>query len=198
MITSSPQANMLCSTLRSAARARGSALPRPLSSLALKVYGGKQASPAAAATFAAWHECLDGVLYNGMDSSKAMEVLKPHMDEECVFKPPTYFAPWTGRDEALLLLSCVSEVFGPSFTYGRQWLSDDGCEWALEFEASIGDTGKTVQGIDLVSLCEESGRIKDFTVLARPPNAVEALKKAMMQKVPMRLAKLKARQALGL
>ena len=63
---------MLCSTLRSAARARGSALPRPLSSLALKVYGGKQASPAAAATFAAWHECLDGVLYNGTDSSKAM------------------------------------------------------------------------------------------------------------------------------
>ena len=95
------------------------------------------------------------------------------------------------------LSSAVSEVFGSSFTYGRQWLSDDGCEWALEFEASIGDTGKTVQGIDLVSLCEQSGCIKEFTVLARPPNAVEALKKAMMQKVPMRLAKLKAKQALG-
>ena len=39
-----------------------------------------------------------------------MDILKPHMHEECVFKPPTYFTPWTGRDETLLLLSCVSEV----------------------------------------------------------------------------------------
>ena len=49
-----------------------------------------------------------------------------------------------------------------------------------------------------MSLCEDTGRIKEFTVLARPPNAVDALKGAMMQKVPMRLAKLKAKQALGL
>ena len=93
--------------------------------------------------------------------------------------------------------SCVSEVFGPSFEYGRQWLSDDGREWALEFTADVGDSGKTVHGIDLVSLCEE-GKIMEFTVLARPPNAVAALKDAMMRKVPVRLAKLKAKQALGI
>ena len=163
----------------------------------LQVHGGTRASPAAAATFHAWHKCLDAVLYNGQSAS-AMDILKPHMHEECVFKPPTYFTPWTGRDETLLLLSCVSEVFGPSFKYGRQWLSDDGLEWALEFEADVGHSGKVVHGIDLVSLCEETSRIKEFTVLARPPNAVAALKTAMMQRVPVRLAKLKARQALGL
>ena len=87
-------------------------------------------------------------------------------------------------------MSCVSEVFGPSFKYGRQWLSDDGLEW-LEFEADVGHSGKVVHGIDLVSLCEETSRIKEFTVLARPPNAVAALKTAMMQRVPVRLAKLR-------
>ena len=61
-----------------------------------------------------------------------------------------------------------------------------------------GSAKTTVHGIDLVSLCETSGRIKEFTVLARPPNAVSALKDEMMRKVPVRLAALKAKQALGL
>ena len=88
-------------------------------------------------------------------------------------------------------------LFGPSFTYGRQWLSDDGREWALEFSASVlGDKKSTVHGIDLVSL-NEAGLISEFTVLARPPNAVAALKTAMMQRVPVKLAALKAKQALG-
>ena len=112
-------------------------------------------------------------------------------------RPPTYFTPWTGRDETCLLLSCVAEVFGPSFKYGRQWLSEDGHEWALEFTANVGDSSKVVHGIDLISLSDE-GKIAEFTVLARPPNAVSALKKEMMSRVPVRLATLKAKQALGL
>jgi hypothetical protein len=51
--------------------------------------------------------------------------------------------------------------------------------------------------MDLVSLDEE-GLIREFTVLARPLNAVEALKGEMMRKVPVRMAALKAKQALGL
>lgn len=78
----------------------------------------------------------------------------------------------------------------------RQWLSDDGREWALEFEADIGDSGRRLHGMDLISL-DGGGLIKEFTVVARPPNAVAALKKEMMAKVPLRLAKLKAKQALG-
>ena len=74
-------------------------------------------------------------------------------------------------------------------------LSDDAREWALEFSAEVG--GKSVHGIDLVSL-NEAGLISEFTVLARPPNAVAALKDEMMRRVPVRLATLKAKQALGL
>ena len=87
----------------------------------------------------------------------------------------------------------MSEVFGTSFTYGRQWLSPDGHDWALEFKADIADTGRSIDGIDLVKL-DEAGRMIEFTVLARPPNGVDALKREMMKRVPPRLAALKMRK----
>ena len=40
--------------------------------------------------------------------------------------------------------------------------------------------------------------VVDFTVMARPPNAVEELKKQMMMRVPVKLAAFKAKRALGL
>ena len=54
-----------------------------------------------------------------------------------------------------------------------------------------------LDGIDLVTLDEE-GKMVDFTVMARPPNAVDELKKQMMMRVPVKIAALKAKQALGL
>jgi len=88
------------------------------------------------------------------------------------------------------------KVFGESFAYHRQWLSPDGREWALEFSADLGGSEKKqrLEGIDLVSL-DEHGRITDFRVLARPPNAVSALKDEMMRKVPPRIAAMKLKQA---
>jgi hypothetical protein len=49
-------------------------------------------------------------------------------------------------------------------------------------------------GVDMVRLNDE-GRIEEFIVLARPPNAVAELKVEMMSRVPSRLAALKAKQA---
>ena len=172
---------------------------RALSSHA--AFGGASASPAARATFEAWHRAVSDSTSGASAASELEAVLGPHVHPRCVFRPPTYYGSWTGRDETLMLLGAVSEVFH-DFKYGRQWLSDDGREWALEFTAEVPVRGgggdddakqRTVQGIDLVSLCEE-GTIREFTVLARPPNAVSALKDAMMRKVPVRLAKLKAKQ----
>ncbi len=51
-----------------------------------------------------------------------------------------------------MILTCAAEVFGTSFQYKRQWISPCGREWALEFETEISSTGKTMNGIDLVSL----------------------------------------------
>ena len=63
-------------------------------------------------------------------------------------------------------------------------------------QADIAGTGKILDGIDLVTLDSE-GKMTDFAVLARPPNAVEELKKQMMMRVPVKMAALKAKKALG-
>lgn len=149
--------------------------------------GGPRSCPKAMATFDAWHSALEN-----LDGT----ILRPFVHDKCVFRPPTYFKPWEGGDEFVLLIDTVAQVFGESFTYTRQFLSDDGRDWALEFNAQIASTGKRLDGIDMVRL-DEDGRIIEFTVLARPPNAVAALKDEMMRRVPPRLAALKAKQALN-
>ena len=163
----------------------------------MQVFGGEKASPTCTNTFEAWHSSVNAVMYQGGSVDELHRTFAPHVDPQCIFRPPTYFTPWHGRDETLLILGCVSQVFGQSFKYGRQWLSPDGREWALEFSANVGASERIVHGIDLVSLGED-GRICEFTVLARPPNAVAALKDEMMRRVPVKLAALKAKQALGI
>ena len=148
------------------------------------VLGGNEASLAVKGTFVAWHLAVHDAKVDSLERFLAGRVA-----EQCTFHPPTYFPPWKGRREFLMLVTAAGEVFGDSFEYSRQWLSEDGREWALEFSAEIGATGKRIEGIDLVSL-DDHGVIQEFKVLARPPNAVSALKDAMMLKVPPRLAML--------
>mmetsp|Transcript_1342 Transcript_1342/g.2656 ORF Transcript_1342/g.2656 Transcript_1342/m.2656 type:complete len:185 (-) Transcript_1342:49-603(-) len=175
-----------CSIARrvSASRAHTTASLAQLGAL-----GGERCADPAAATFCAWHGAIDEAMRGGDPAP----LLRPHMHEECIFRPPTYYTPWVGADETLLLLTCVSEVFGTTFTYGRQWLSPDGFDWALEFKADIAETGRSINGVDLIRL-DEFGRIVELTVLARPPNGVDALKREMMKRAPPRLAALKMRK----
>ena len=97
-------------------------------------------------TFECWHKAVlkrDGSMLEG------------RINPSVVFRPPTYFKPWKGETELKVILTCAAEVFGNSFQYKRQWLSPCGREWALEFEAEIGTTGKVMNGIDLVSLVSD-------------------------------------------
>ena len=107
--------------------------------------------------------------------------------------------PQTGEDALFLL--CEPGV--PGSVVASQ-ASDDGTEVA-EKTGELRMPG--VIAIPLIAsaedLCDESDheqsrRIAELTVLARPPNAVEELKAMMMRKVPVRLAALKAKQALGM
>ncbi|GMH76890.1 hypothetical protein TrRE_jg2826 [Triparma retinervis] len=155
------------------------------------ILGGSQVTESSLATFKAWHSCVD-VGVKGGNVDDAVKMFKDHVAEDVKFYPPTYFARWEGRDEFLVLISQVGAVFGSSFKYDRQWLSDDGKEWCLEFKAEIeGDKKTVVDGVDLVKL-NDKGEIVEFRVLARPPNAVEALKATMMRRVPGPMARMKA------
>jgi hypothetical protein len=81
--------------------------------------GGEHIEPQALVTFDAWHNAVNGAM-NGGATEAAKELMRSRVAKKCKFYPPTYHTAWEGRDEFLLLIECVSEVFGQSFTYGRQ------------------------------------------------------------------------------
>lgn len=160
------------------------------------VLGGQNITPAALKTFEVWHTGVTKVM-KGEPTGGLKDMMKDHVADKVKFYPPTYFNHWEGKDEFIILIGCVSEVFGKSFVYDRQFVSDDGKDWCLEFEADIeGDPKSRVQGVDLVRLDDE-GKIVEFKVYCRPPNGVGALKDAMMKRVPIPMAAMKAKKALG-
>lgn len=153
--------------------------------------GGDKPNLEAKKTLIGWHLAVHDLQAESLD-----KYLRARVAKDVIFSPPTYFKPWKGRDEFLVIIGEVGGVFGKSFTYGRQWISPDCREWALEFSANIAETGKAIQGIDMVSL-DENGKIIDFKVLARPPNAVSALKDEMMKRVPPKMVLMKAKNAMS-
>lgn len=188
---------------------RGSAVSRYFSSTISvrdlqrygKVSGGQNITPIALKTFEIWHEAVDygtgkKQVSSSLNKEEIMKKFSNYVHPKCIFSPPTYYQSWEGKDEFLCIIESVSEVFGPSFEYHRQWLSDDGHDWALEFTANIGASKYKIDGIDLVKL-DENGQIIEFRVLARPPNAVTELKSEMMKKAGPRLVALKAKKSMS-
>ena len=115
--------------------------------------GGDSMNEESKKTFDCWHQAVtnrDGTFLSG------------RINSDVVFHPPTYFKPWKGEEELKVILTCAIEVFGDSFKYKRQWLSPCGREWSLEFETEIGNTGKIMNGIDLVSLVGKRAFIRNL------------------------------------
>lgn len=161
--------------------------------------GGGNITPVASQTLEIWHEAVShgtGKVMEGKSKEEIMNQLRSRVHSDCVFSPPTYFQSWKGKEEFLCIIESVSEVFGPSFEYHRQWISEDGHDWALEFTAKIGASKYTLDGMDLVKL-DENGQIIEFRVLGRPPNAVSELKSEMMKKAGPKLVALKAKKSMS-
>eukprot|EP00948_MAST-09A_sp_MAST-9A-sp1_P000295 g295.t1 len=120
-------------------------------------------------------------------------LIRERMTKNAKFSPPTYFSSYRSREVMLILLKTVGEVF-TNFEYHRQWLSEDGQHWCLEFSAEIADSGKKIKGCDLVTL-NSDGKITDFEVVARPPSAVSVLKKEMGERALPKLMALKKKSS---
>ncbi len=123
---------------------------------------------AAASTLERWHAFV---------ASRDVSILDEILADDVEFRPPTYWTPRRGRHEAALILGTVAGVF-EDFRYGREWV--DGDDWALEFTARVG--GLELKGVDLIRL-DGQGKIVDFEVVARPPNAVAALRAVMEERL---------------
>lgn len=115
----------------------------------------------------------------------------PLLAEDVRFRPPTYWATWTGAEPVAAVLGHVTEVF-EDFRYRR--VMGEGRDWALEFACRIGELDAV--GVDLVTLDEE-GRIAELEVVMRPLKSIAALREAMEARVSTDPRFLSFRSALG-
>ncbi|MDI9885072.1 nuclear transport factor 2 family protein [Streptomyces sp. HNM0645] len=100
------------------------------------------------------------------------------------FYSPVKFTPFEGRTMVLGLFGVLLRTF-EDFRYigrfdGTAETSADGSEAPSEillFRATVG--GREIHGIDLLQY-DESGRIKEFTVMVRPLSALRTLSEAVL------------------
>ena len=105
--------------------------------------------------------------------SNNVDDLKSIFDENIIFKPPTYWKEWQGKEVVARILNHVGSVF-KNLRYKRVLYS--GSDYFLEFSCKIGQLDAT--GIDMISL-NRQGLIENFEVVMRPYKTVGELRKSM-------------------
>lgn len=117
--------------------------------------------------------------------------LRPLLAADVRFRPPTYWATWTGAEPVAAVLGHVAGVFS-DFRYRR--IMGDGRDWALEFQCRVGDLDAV--GVDLITL-NDDGLITEFEVVMRPYKTIGALRDAMMARIQTDARFLNFKDALG-
>ena len=105
--------------------------------------------------------------------SNNIDDLKTILDQNVVFKPPTYWKEWQGRDVVARILTHVGSVF-KNLEYKRVLCNDS--DYFLEFSCKVGHLDAT--GVDMISL-NKLGLIEKFEVVMRPYKSVGELRKSM-------------------
>ena len=105
--------------------------------------------------------------------SNNIDDLKTILDQNVVFKPPTYWKEWQGRDVVARILTHVGSVF-KNLEYKRVLCNNS--DYFLEFSCNIGELDAT--GVDMITL-NEQGLIENFEVVMRPYKSVGELRKLM-------------------
>ncbi len=108
------------------------------------------------------------------------KILDRLLADNVQFHSPFVWKPKDGKAITILILTTVTQVF-QEFRYIREILDEN--NWALEFEAKIGEL--TLRGVDLIRL-NEVGEIIDFEVMIRPANALQALGLEMSKRLEQR------------
>ena len=119
-------------------------------------------------TLELWHKFVE---------TQEATILNEILANNVQFHSPFVWKPKDGKAITTIILTTVTQVF-KEFRYVRQIL--DGNNWALEFEAKIGEL--TLRGVDLIQL-NDDGKIIDFEVMVRPANALQALGMEMSKRL---------------
>ena len=94
-------------------------------------------------------------------------------DDNIIFKPPTYWKDWQGKEVVARILNHVGSVF-KNLEY-RRVLSNES-DYFLEFSCKVGHLDAS--GVDMISL-NKLGLIEKFEVVMRPYKSVGELRKSM-------------------
>lgn len=130
--------------------------------------------PAVAKGLAAWHHMVaTGEL------SDVEALIRP----DAYFSSPAYWKPYHGSAAVAHVLQTALSVFS-TFTYHRQFATDDGRSVTLEFSAKVGDL--ELKGVDLIAY-DSDGLIERFEVMIRPLRSLAALAEAMKARVDVSL-----------
>ena len=105
--------------------------------------------------------------------SNSADELTSIFDDNIIFKPPTYWKDWQGKEVVARILSHVGSVF-KDLEYKRVLCND--LDYFLEFSCKIGHLDAT--GVDMISL-NERGLIEKFEVVMRPYKSVGELRRYM-------------------
>ena len=110
--------------------------------------------------------------FTAIKSNNANE-LEAILDQNVVFKPPTYWKQWQGKEVVARILSHVGTVF-KNLEYKRVLCNSS--DYFLEFRCNIGQLDAT--GVDMITL-NGRGLIENFEVVMRPYKSVGELRKSM-------------------
>ena len=105
--------------------------------------------------------------------SNNVDDLESIFDKNVIFKPPTYWKEWQGKEVVARILSHVGSVF-KNLEYKRVLCND--LDYFLEFNCKIGHLDAT--GVDMITL-NKRGLIEKFEVVMRPYKSVGELRKSM-------------------
>ena len=94
-------------------------------------------------------------------------------DDNIIFKPPTYWKDWRGKEVVARILNHVGSVF-KNLEYKRVLCNDS--DYFLEFSCKVGHLDAT--GVDMIFL-NKLGLIEKFEVVMRPYKSVGELRKSM-------------------
>ena len=99
--------------------------------------------------------------------------LESIFDKNIIFKPPTYWKEWQGKEVVVRILSHVVSVF-KNLEYKRVLCNHT--DYFLEFSCKIGHLDAT--GVDMITL-NKKALIEKYEVVMRPYKSVGELRKSM-------------------
>lgn len=114
-----------------------------------------------------WHEFI---------KTGNANILNEILTDDVVFHSPVVWTPQKGKGITKMYLTAAAMLL-KNFEYQKEVVSEN--EVVLEFNAEI--DGITINGIDMMTIDSQTGKISEFKVMIRPLQAVNKIHDKMAE-----------------